>query len=331
MSKPHKRSLAEAEYIVAEINRWQSAGFAMEDARRMDADETNMLAQQLEQMRTRVYEAAYPELKARKFIPVSNEVDPGAETFSFEVSDYAGEAKIISNYADDLPTVETKAEKVTHGIVSVGDAYVYSIQDLRRAAFSGKPLSARKAISARRVWERKLDEIAAEGAPNHGIATGFLNDTNVAITALAAAGTWSTKTAAQMLADLNALSASVITASKELYAPDTLLLPTAQYLLANHTRMSADNPESVLSAFLRSNPWIREVDMWNKLSGAGAGGLHRAVAYAKDPEVLELQVPQEFEVLPPQPKNLAFQVLCHGRTAGTTVTRPLGVKYMDGI
>lgn len=341
MKKAHPRSLAQAAYIVESINRGMAAGHYREDdlynAKRMDADETNMLALSLEDMRARVYEAEYPELKSRKYLPTTNEVDTGAETYSFETTDYRGEAKAITNYADDLPHVETDGDKVIHKVQAYGNGYSYSIQDLRRAAFSGKPLSARKARAARRLWERKLDSVAAFGDPTFGIASGALNNSDVNIEALANAGTWATKVGAgnpdQVLADLNALCAAVINESKELYMPRTVLMPTNQFLLCTQTRIAAadGSSETIMEAFLRTNPWVQNVDMWDLLAGAGAGSDDRIVAMEADPDVLELVIPQEFEVFPPQAKNLAFQVLCHGRTAGTAIMRPLGVKYMDGV
>lgn len=334
MSKAHPKSLAEAARVAAHFN-------AIQDEDRMDADETNMLALQLEQMRSRVYEAQYPEIKARRFLPVSNEIDPGAETFSYEETDYVGKAKVIRNPADDPPSVETSATKVTHSILSLGDSYTYSLQDMRRAAFSGKPLSARKALAARRVFERGIDDIAAFGAPDDGIATGLLNKT-VGTSAGQIRGTAMTTAAwldasavpATMVADLNRAVQEMIEDSKELYTPNVLGLSTAIHLRALHTRMSADNPETVLEAFLKGNPWIEEVIPWNLLyqvDGTSGNNDTRGILLRRDPDVVELVIPQEFEVLPPQPRNYAWRVLAHGRTAGTCVYRPLGLRYLTAF
>lgn len=329
--KPHSRSIVQAMIVAEHFNYLCRAGLSGEKhTTRIDADETAMLALQLEDMRTRVFAEEFEELKARRFLPVTNEVDSGAETFSYEETSEVGEAGIVTNYADDFKTVEVSGTKRTHSVVSIGVAYTYSIQDIRRAAFSGRPLSARKAQNARKAFERKVDSIAAFGSPDEGIPQGFLNHASVAIEPLAAAGAWSTKTATQKLADLNALSRAVIEDSKEVYAPNRLLMPLGLYLDASHTRMSVDNAETVLEAFLRANSWIEDVQPWNKLSTAGASGVSRMVAYRFDSDIAEIVNPQEFEVMPPQPKNLAFVVNCHGRTAGCVVHRPLGVKYMDG-
>lgn len=338
MLKKHPASpenVARAEAFAHQYNasmRHDSDG----DGRRMDVAETMSLALQLESMRARVWETKYPPIKARSYIPVASEDDPGADTVAYEVEEEQGQAKIITNGANDLPNVTTSNRKVTRPIVSVGVAFHYTLQDIRRAAFMGKPLSARRAIAARRASDRRLETLAASGATTEGIVGGLLNTAGVGIEPLAAAGTWATKVAGAagppaVLNDLNKLVASVITASAEAHVPDTVLLPTAQMLLISQTRLSADSDDTILQAFLRANPWIQTVDMWNVLQGAGAGPSDRAIAYHRDPENLELVIPQEWEMLPPQARGLSFEVPTHLRTAGTTIMRPLSIRYMDGI
>lgn len=304
-----------------------------DDGRRMDADETNALALQLESMRAKVWEDKYPPIKARRYIPVYTGDDPAAETVAFETAREVGQAKIMVNLADDLPSVETSSGKDTRRVVSLGDSYHYSIQDLRRAAFMNKPLNARKAIAARRAAERLLDQVAAVGAPDAGIPHGFVNNSSVPVKLLAAAGTWASKvgTPLAILNDLNKLIRDMITDTSEAFVPNVILMPTAQMLLISQTKLSTDSDDTVLTAFLRHNPMIESVDMWNRLDGAGGAGADRIVAFQRDPEVAELIVPQDFEVMPPQPQGLSFKVPCHLRTAGTVVYRPLGMSYMDGV
>lgn len=321
------QSRYDMDHIIRHINRLSPRS---EPALRADAGEAGMLELQLEQMRARVYEVQYTELKARKFLPIATDIDTGAETFSYEQTDEVGEAKIITNYSDDLPSASSKTEKITHHIVSLGDSFEYSIQDLRRAAFSGVPLDARKAKAARNAYERGLDNLAAVGSSAHNIG-GFVAASGVEISALAAAGAWSTKTGVEMLADLNKLVNEYIVNNKETIMPDTLLLPTAQYLLMSQTQMDTQNSRTLLEAFKASNPSVNMVEPWNVFDGSGVGPSDRAVLYRRDPEIVELVIPQEFEVFAPEPRNLAFIVNCHGRTAGTCIYRPLGIRYIDGI
>jgi hypothetical protein len=66
-------------------------------------------------------------------------------------------------------------------------------------------------------------------------------------------------------------------------------------------------------------------------AGGGAGGVARAVCYARNPEYVELGIPQEFEQFPPQSRVLEFDVPCHARTYGVFWHYPLSGLYADGI
>src|ERR1700761_9346019 len=92
-------------------------------ADRLDANESMILTQQLEVMRARTADILRPPFKARQFVPVTSEVDPGAESWSYAQWDRVGMAKIIANYADDIPKVATFAKKFVHTIETIGLGY----------------------------------------------------------------------------------------------------------------------------------------------------------------------------------------------------------------
>ena len=345
--KPHPQSLAQARAIAAYLNQItdSGAGSAINGPdntnRRLDADETNMLALALEQMRTRVYEVEYPETKVRQLFPIASDIDPGADSFAYEITDYAGDVSVISddNAGDDPAGVETKSTKVTNGVITIGNGFRYTIHDMRRAAFSGRPLQARKALAQRRVFERGLDRIAAFGAPGEGIAQGICNwatgtgSTQVRSTAMTAASWDATPDAAGMVSDLNRAVSEMIVDSEELHSPNTLILPVAEFLRLSQT-YTADNPSvSALDRFLASNGFVKKVVPWNLLKSADGTGTNdaRGILLHSNPDVLEVVIPQEFEVLPPQVENYSFKVLAQGRTAGACIYRPLGMRYLTGL
>ena len=72
---------------------------------RYDAKFTSSLDLQLEHLRAKTYDIKYPELRARRFIPVDTSVDPGAETHAYYQFDSYGMADLIANYADDITLV----------------------------------------------------------------------------------------------------------------------------------------------------------------------------------------------------------------------------------
>jgi hypothetical protein len=350
MRATNPRLIAVAKQLAATLNSLSEGGASSGhmDSRRLDADETNMLALALEDMRTKVFEAEYPELKARSVLAVDSDVDPGADVFSYEEEDWFGDVKIISDngYAQDLPSVETKARKITHTIVSIGNGYTYSIQDLRRAAFSGRPLEARKAIAQRQKFEMGQDKIAALGSGEGStgrIPYGLLNRPvgtsagQVRSTAVTNTSWDATPVALEMVAQLNTAVAEFVTDSAELYEPGTLILPVHSFLRLSHAITADNKPESAAQRFLSTNGFVKRIIPWNLLKGVDGVGAastaddSRGLLMSGQPDVASLVIPQEFEVFAPQQENLAFKVLAHGRTAGTCVYKPLGLRYLTGL
>lgn len=307
---------------------------------RLDAKYTAALDFQLEHLRVQTYDIKYPEMKARKLIPVDLSVDPGAESIVYHQWDEYGMAEIISNYADDLSMVDTLAEKFTTLVESLGKGFQYSIQDLRRAAMAGNQLDQRRARACRRAIERGIDEIAAVGNAK-GKLKGFLNHPNVTILIATSDGTsarWiggrtdGGKDPGLIKADMHAAVTSIWTTTKQVHQPDTIVLATTEYGHISQTSVSALNQETILRSFLKNNPMITNVDFWYKLDTADAAGTGpRMVTYQRDPEVLELVIPQDFEQFPPQARNLAFVIPCHARIGGVVFYYPLAVTYTDGI
>ncbi len=298
---------------------------------RQDAKFTAVLEKQLEYVKARTYDIVYPEMKARQLIPVNNDVDPGAETITYRQWDDFGMAQIIANYADDLPLIDALVEEYSQTVKGLGAAYQWSIQDLRRSAMAGAQLDQRRARAARRSVEQQIENIAALGNAKAGL-NGFAKHGNVPLVT-PDTGTWSTATADQIIGDLNKLATSIVNTTKETFLPDTLALDITLYNLIATKRLSTtgDTNQTVLSGWLASNPWIKNVATWNKLATADAAGTGpRIVCYKRDPEVLTLEIPQEFEQLPPQAKNLAFQVPTHARIGGVIFYYPMAAAYMDG-
>jgi len=294
----------------------------------LDAGESLFFNRELEYVLTRAQEVTYPELRARLFIPVSNEAGPGAESITYYQFDKVGMAKIIADYASDLPRADVKGQKFTSPVESLGISFGYSMQEVRAAALAQRPLTTMKADAARRAHEQLVDEIGAFGDATTGL-TGFLNNANVPAGS-ATTGSWSTATADQILEDMNEAVTSIINTTRASEAPDTMGLPVAAYTLVNQRRIP-DTNTTILRFFLENNAWIRNIDHWYRLDTAGAGSTARMVVYRRDPSKLELQIPQEFETMPVQERGLSFEVPTHSRVGGVTFYKPLSAVYRDGL
>jgi len=318
--------------VFNEILQLTLVALGMGDTIRNDAKFTANLSRELEHVRSLTYDIVYPEMKARQLIPVDGSVSNGAETVTYRQWDMLGMAKIIHDFADDLPLVDSLVEEFTSKIRSLGAKYHYSIQDIRAAGMSGSQLPARRARMARRSIEQAIEDIAALGNTKAGLV-GFAKHPNVSLIS-PVTGSWATATGAEMVEDMNTLVNGVVIANKETFLPDTIALDITSFTRFSSTRISTtgDTHTTALQAFLASNPYIKEVVSWNKLALADAAGTGpRAVCYKKDPEVLELVIPQEYEEMPPQQVDLKFHIPCHARIGGCVVYYPLAMGYMDGL
>lgn len=286
-------------------------------------------ARQLESVIAEVFEVQYPEFKYANFIPARSGVDAGAEAWTYRIYDVTGEATFIDDMAGDLPEVGLVGAEAIKPIRSIGASFGWSIQDVRAAALGRVPLDRMKPEAARKMIERKIESIFALGDTTRGIE-GFVNNTLIDDVS-PTTGSWSTATGEQILTDLNKLVNAVVTASKETFAPDTLLLPVSSFTLISAKPYSAQDSTSVLATFMKNTPYIRNVDCWHFLDTADSGTDPRAIAYKRDPMVLDYVLPVPFEVLPPQPQNLRTSFPCHARVGGVTLRYPIGIAKMDGI
>lgn len=303
----------------------------------LDTSESAFLNQQLQQVRAKSYDIKYPNLIARELIPVDNSVDNGSEVVTYYQYDQVGMAKIIRDYADDLPRADVQAKEFHAKVRSIAVAYGYSVQEIRAAMKAGNPLEQRKANAARKAVEQLVDDIAQLGDSKHGLL-GFLNQPNTSTYTPPADGTgasalWSAKSADLILRDMHGAVKAIVVGTKGVEAPDTMLIPLDQYELISTKRIGTTDgsDNTILAHFLRVNPWIKSVVPWIALTGAGAGGTNRMVVYRKDPDALQLVMPQEFEQFPPQTKNLEITTPCHARISGVHVYYPLSICYADGI
>lgn len=311
--------------LVAAVQDTTPAGM-----RRMDAAETQALLHQLRHVRSQTYDVKYPALRARTFIPADGSVNTGAETVTYRQYDVFGAAKIISNYADDLPRVDYLKREFTGSIKSLGDSYGYSIQDLRRAAMFGDSLDQRKSAQARRAIEVQIDQIAAFGVAKANLI-GFTNNSTTPTVTLPNLGAWSALTPQQILENMNFLATSVRTLTKQVHTPDTQLYDSATFELISTTYIDTTNDKTIKTSFLDNNPYIRNLDQWNQLDLADTAGTGpRIVTYERTPENLQLVIPQEFEIFPAEKRNLEWVFNCHARIGGVEWHYPLSANYAEG-
>jgi hypothetical protein len=286
------------------------------------APQNVFLKEQLNHILNLSFLETFPALKARSFIPVNRGIAPAAETVSARIWDSYGEAKVLNPNADDFPSVSIGQRETFAAIKSLGCYFEYSVLDLRRSELAGTGLDSKLAIAARQTIESKIDKLAVEGEQKSGIK-GFCNNIDIPKVEF---GKWfddkgkGTKTAEQILADINQMISVIAENTNNVLLPDTLLLPVKHYAYIAQTQISQHSQVTILNYLLTNNPYLKNVDFWVHLE-------NKCIVYPRTPQALEMYIPQEFEMLEPQAVGMNIRVHCHARFGGVQVYTPKACAY----
>ncbi len=300
----------------------------LENSQHFDANDGLFFARQLEHVKAQSFDVVYPELKARTFMPVDSSAPPGARTITYRQFDQKGMARLTGSAADDVALVTVSGKEFTQAVKRFTTKFSYNVEEIRAASMAGVGLDASLAASARRTIEEAFDVYAASG--NTALGTkGITNHASIPLVVLPNLGAFASLTPQQILDNLNYLAGSVVANTKEKFQPDTLLVDTYTFTAIAQMNVGLDNQMTVLRSFLANNPYIKNIESWTRLNTAGAGSIRRLVCYKKTPEVLQLNIPLEFSMLPVQQNGFDFVTHCEGKIGGLELHYPYAVAHAD--
>lgn len=295
----------------------------------LDANETMSFARSLEAIDRKVYEKRYPALLGTKLVPIASGVPVGAAEYTYRYTDEIGQAEVSTNLPDDEPRIDVVGYEESSPIVQITAGYGYTLQDLERAQLTGIPLDEKRALSARKAIARKVNELLLLGHTATGVVGLYKSSAVQSVSATTGAWENASRTADQVLADLQKLEREVMEETLSVEAPDTLVLPPVLYAIASNIRLS-NTETTALEFFLRKSRSVRFVEVDPLLATASSGSAERIVLYSRDPETVEGILPMEFSQLPPQPKSFSFSVPCRAVCGGAVIRYPGAMGYMDG-
>lgn len=301
---------------------------------RNDADGI-FLARELDYVKSRAYEIKYLDMSGMRIIPTVTDTPSWAESITYRMWDEVGMAKIISNYADDLPRVDVFGTEYTSRIRTLGDAYGYNLQEIEAARGVGKPLDAMKARVARRMNDRKLNSIIWSGDAASGLQ-GALTHPNITHSAVAAGAStttsWDTKTGMEMYNDVASAIVGINTASSQIHSANRVVLPGSKLLKLQTTFLAIEggNAMTVLTA-LRANFPNVTFETSEELVGKGPSNTDAMFVGEFNEENMAHEMVAPFRQLPPQVRNLEWVINCLSRTGGVVVRYPLAFSLELGI
>lgn len=312
---------------------------------------------QARNINTRVYATRYPEYDFASLIYVDTSGNPWAPgVMTFTTTD-SGKARLLTAHSKDMPKAEVGQDSTLRTFNLAGIGYDYNLEEVNTALaiVGGGTLSDRKAIAARRAYNKFMFNTAITGIPDLPGSTGLVNYTGITAQALPADGTggvrtWvdaagvGTKTPSQIVRDINLGIAAIYGDTYQNELADTVMLPLAAYVYIAQTPYSLTTQETILSFVQRTNLYtlqtgrpLRFVTPPAGVLGAagtatGAEGMGRMVVYKNDPEYVRLHLPMPHQFLPVYQDGWGhWEVPGIFRTGGVELVSPQSVRYLDGV
>lgn len=285
-------------------------------------DNSIFLAREFDRLRAKIYEIPFPDMTGLSLIPMSSEAQPYDDYITTQYYDSVGMAKIVANYADDLPRADVEAKKEVVKIHDIGASYGYNHKELEKSLATNRNLPELKAKAAHRAILTKLNDIALNGDKQYGIY-GLNTHPNMGVTTIPSQKDWLTDqlTATEMVADIGAVIEAVAQQSNGIHHANKVVIPSKCFALLRHTPMPHSD-KSVLMYLKEEYSNVTFVEAFD-FNGAGENGYSQMYAGEFDVDNIKHDVPRQFLQLPAEYRNLEIVVNCLAASAGVTIHYPL--------
>ena len=303
-----------------------------------------------DQVSSEFMDVLYGEHLWREVVPegaVKTNINAGAQNYVQPIRDRTGAAQFMGKGATprNIPNVGLAlgaltipmAWSATSASVTNEDARVYEHGNLGSLA---QDLGG----CMRQACENLIETATIFGAPEVGFQS-WLSYTGVSTSTAAATGTnsattWASKTAALMVADVNAAISLMYTSTNTIFIPNTVYLPPAQFMLLATTPMvigSAALAQSALEYLKKNNSYtaLRGKELAIKsvryLKGAGASSTDRMMLQDVNPQFQYLPFPLPFKLGAPVPEALGASFYAEQKFGSYSILQLGTTLYVDGI
>ena len=304
-----------------------------------DSGEGAFFARELDLMKPALYGVQYPAMMHPIALPVSSDKNPAAMTVSYKMFDIVGIAKVISNYADDLPRADVLGKEFFLNVHTLGVSCGWNTFELAAGMETGRPIDRSKLAAAQEIILRLADKLAFLGDSTLGII-GFTNITsmpNTVVPTSGAAVTWAAKLALgtdvgrnAILDDLLLPHTRMATTTKGTEVPDTYAISPSSYAQIAQTPRTSVSDLTILDFYKKAHPEVEFV-ICPFLETSGTGAAKQMILYRRDPSKLELEIPQDVVVHEAEKRGLEWIVAVTMRFAGIQARYPLSLDSSYGM
>lgn len=282
-----------------------------------------------------------PTGKFRDVFPVDTAGDFG--TMAFETSEihYIGEARLIGDYVDDLPTADVEMTRSTVPLRVIGSSYEMSfIEEARgqKGMFNIQDARLRSALRAHEITHNRL---AFKGAMNWGLS-GLINNPAIPLVNVpvgsGGASDWLNKTPQEIRFDIVSMAVTTVeNATEQDIQPNKFLIAKDRYDYIKVLAYSANDSKSVLKIVIEDlidqgiiNSAMDIMPM-KELNDAGVGGTPIMVASRMESEYIAYRLPEEATTLRSKWEGTHWRVPIVSASGGLDVKQPKAHVVVTGI
>ena len=261
----------------------------------------------------------------------------------YGVTGGSGDGLVSGGSSDGTPLVQADFSKDLYKAhtVSVGTRVFWL--DQMKGNMTGRNIDTLLRDGVRMTYDKHMDQNVYAGFATYN-STGLMNNANVTVTnaATGAGGTatWATKTADEILKDINDAITTVWAASEyDLDAiPNHIVIPYEQYNLIATTKVSNLAEKTILTFLLENNvAKAHGGDLYIGATawadGAGVGGADRMVVYCNKERYVAVDelVPLTRAMTTANAERFSYDTAYAANVSECEVFYPQTMLYVDGI
>lgn len=287
---------------------------------------------QLTSVETKIYETKYRNIVYQDFVPVDTSDPEYVKSVTYFHYDAVTAGKFIGANARDLPESDINMGETTVPVFYGGNAYGYSLDELRTSQAMGMPLDTTKAASSYRGFQEHAQRVAFKGDAARKIY-GLFNNPNVQKDT--STTDWATATGQEIVSDMNQVLINVWQNSAETHVPNVLALPSDKLALISSKRMADGTDTTVLEFFRKNNLYTlvtgQQLTIRSnfELKTAGASNKPRMMAYELNDDNLGMKMPITWRSIAPQADGLRVKVPAEYKFGGVFFRYPGSAAYRD--
>lgn len=302
---------------------------------RLDAADNVHFARELESILPDLVREGIAPTSVRAMFPVNTGFSPNIETITWRMLTITGAAKVLSDYADDIPLLNMFGEEKTTKVRTLWIAHVFSIPELQGAAEGSISLASEGPIAARDMILRLENTLAYEGSTKFDQVGLFSGTAITGIAQTNASAPWTPALAQGVIyGEMAALIGDIHEDSKTIHNATRIIVSPANFRVISTTQFSTASDVTILGYFRANHPGVDVVAVQEFSGGGAKGGIGGAndlvFAYNPNPAEIFLAIPMAIAQRPPTEQHLKVETIYWSRTGGFIIRQPMAMKFLVG-